>query len=406
MKVAVIGGGAAGLMASIIAGRSGAEVTIYEKMNRVGKKILATGNGRCNYTNMNLSLKSYHGNNVNLVQKVFENFGLEKTLGFFEDLGIYPYIDETGKVYPNSLQASSILDVLRYEIERLNIEEVTDFEVKELRYNKGKFSIIGTNSSYNADRVIMCTGGKASPQLGSNGEGYKIVQNLGHRIIEPFPALVQLKLEGKFFKRIAGIRFDGKVKALTDKKTIRVEDGEILFTEYGISGPTIIQISRMALDEMNKGERVYIQVDMFPSIPKSDLYEILRDRFFKIRYKNLQDSLVGFINKKLIPVILNEAGFEDNEIKCKNLSKKDIYKIVNILKEWKFELKGHNSWQQAQVTSGGIDLTEVCIETLESKKVKGLYFAGELLDVDGDCGGYNLQWAWSSGYIAGYNASK
>ncbi|MDD2494095.1 MAG: NAD(P)/FAD-dependent oxidoreductase [Tissierellia bacterium] len=406
MKIAVIGGGAAGLIAAIVARKSGAEVTIYEKMNRVGKKILATGNGRCNYTNMNLSLNCYHGNNFNHVEKVFENFGLKKTLNFFEELGIYPYIDESGKVYPNSLQASSILDVLRYEVERLNIEEITDFEVKELRYSKGKFSIINDDTVFYADKVILCTGGKASPQLGSNGEGYKIAQNLGHRIIEPFPALVQLKLKGKFFKRIAGIRFDGNVRAITNNKTIRIEDGEILFTEYGISGPPILQISRMAIEEMNKGETVYVQVDMFPNIEKNDLYEILRDRFSKIGYKNLEDSLIGFINKKLISVALNEAGFEDHETLSKNLNKKNIYKIVNILKEWKFQVNGHNAWQQAQVTAGGIDLSEVWPETLESKKVKNLYFAGELLDVDGDCGGFNLQWAWSSGYTAGYKASK
>ena len=409
MKIAVIGGGAAGLTASVIAGKSGAEVTIYEKMNRVGKKILATGNGRCNYTNMNLSINCYHGKNIRDAQKVLEIFDLDRTLKFFEDLGIYPYIDESGKVYPNSLQASSILDVLRYEAKRLNVEEITDFEVVELRYDKGEFSIIGNSDIFYADRVILCTGGKASPQLGSNGEGYKIAQSLGHKIVEPFPALVQLKLNGKFFRRIAGIRFDTRVKAATDKKTIRVEDGEILFTEYGISGPPILQISRRAIEEMSKGESVYIEIDMFPNINKNNLYEILRDRFYKISYKNLEDAMIGFINKKLIPVILNEAGFDnyDNkEVICKNLNKKQIYRIVNVLKEWRFEIIGHNTWQQAQVTAGGIDLSEVSPETLESKKVKGLYLAGELLDVDGDCGGFNLQWAWSSGYTAGYCSSK
>lgn len=168
----------------------------------------------------------------------------------------------------------------------------------------------------------------------------------------------------------------------------------------------ILQLSRMAIEEMNKGNTVYIEVDMYPNIDKNSLYEILRDRFSKIGYKNLEDGLVGFINKKFISVLLNEAGFENHEKVCKNLNKKDIYKIVNILKEWRFEITGHNTWQQAQVTAGGIDLSEVCPETLESKKVKNLYFAGELLDIDGDCGGFNLQWAWSSGYTAGLNSTK
>lgn len=402
MKIAVIGGGAAGLVASIIAGRAGAEVIIYEKMNRVGKKILATGNGRCNYTNMNLSLDCYHGKHIDIADKVLNFFGLEKTLGFFEDLGIYPYIDESGKVYPNSLQASSMVDVLRYEAERYNIKEITEFEVKELRHNKDKFSIIGSDGSYYADKVILCCGGKSSPQLGSDGDGYKLAEYFGHKIIEPFPALVQLKLKGSYFKRITGIRFDGIVKGMTDKGIIREEEGEILFTEYGISGPPILQISRMVLDVMNKGEKAYIYVDMFPSLNKNDLYDILSARFSRIGHKALEDSLIGFINKKLILPVLNEAGFENKDLKCGNLNKRDIYKIIDILKSWRFEVTGHNTWQQSQVTAGGIDLSGVIPETLESKKVKGLYFAGEILDVDGDCGGFNLQWAWSSGYTAGY----
>jgi len=406
MKIAVIGGGAAGLVASIVASKSGADVTIYEKMNRIGKKILATGNGRCNYTNMKMSFNCYHGKNIKQAERVLEFFDLKKTINFFEDMGIYPYVDESGKVYPNSLQSSSILDVLRYEVERLKIKEITDFEVKELRHSKDKFSIIGSSGTYFADKVILCSGGKASPQLGSDGGGYKLAECFGHKIIEPFPALVQLKLNGKFFKKITGIRFDGIVKGMTDKKIIREEEGEILFTEYGISGPPILQISRMVLDELNKGEKVYVCVDMFPNLSKNMLYEILRDRFLKIGYKTLEDSLIGFINKKLISVVLNEAGFENKEEKSGKLSKKDIYKIIDNLKEWKFEVTGHNGWQQAQVTAGGIDLSGVKPETLESIKMRGLYFAGEILDVDGDCGGFNLQWAWSSGYTAGYSSSN
>ena len=243
MKTAVIGGGASGLMAAIAAAKNGAQVTIYEKMNKVGKKILATGNGRCNYTNMNLSFECYHSNNIKIAEDVMKFFDLRKTLNFFEDLGIQPYIDGSGKVYPNSLQASSILDVLRYEAQRLKIEEITDFNVTDLRKSKDKFSIIG-DDTITADRVILTTGGKASPQLGSDGKGYEIAKSFGHDIIEPSPALVQLKLSGKYFKRIAGIRFDGIAKAYVGDRLIREEEGEILFTDYGISGPPILQLSR------------------------------------------------------------------------------------------------------------------------------------------------------------------
>ena len=404
MKIAVIGGGASGLTAAIAAARNGAEVTICEKLNRVGKKILATGNGRCNYTNMNLSKEYYNSNNLNFVDEVMKFFNLDKTLVFFEDLGILPYVDESGKVYPNSLQASSVLDVLRYELKRHKVKEVTDFNVTALRKSKDKFSIIG-NDTITADRVILATGGKASPQLGSDGKGYELAKSLGHEIIEPFPALVQLKLSGKYFKRIAGIKFDGIVKAYAGDRLIREEEGEILFTDYGISGPPILQVSRKVIEELNKKNKPFLNIDMFPGYSKLKLYDILQDRFRRINYKTIEESMIGFINKKLIPVVFYEAGFEDLNKICGKLNKKEIYKIIEILKEWKFEVIGHNSWQQAQSTAGGIKLSEVNPKTLESLKVKGLYFAGEILDVDGDCGGFNLQWAWSSGYTAGYFSS-
>lgn len=405
MKIAVIGGGASGLMAAIVAARNGAEVTIYEKLNKVGKKILATGNGRCNYTNMNMSIDRYHGKNIKQVENVLNFFDLKKTLNFFEDIGINPYVGDLGKVYPSSLQASSVLDVLRYEAERLNVLEVTDFEVIGLRKSKGVFSIIGRDNIQDADKVILATGGKASPQLGTDGKGYELAMSFGHKIVEPFPALVQLKLKGKYFKRITGIRFDGVVKGITDKKIIREDEGEILFTEYGISGPPILQISRKVIEEFNKNQKVYISIDMFPQLSKFDIYDMLSSRFNKISYKSIEDSLIGFINKKLIPVILMEAGFEDTNKKCGNLNKKEIFRIIDILKEWKFEMTGHNTWQQAQSTAGGVDMSEVNMNTLESTKVKGLYLSGEILDVDGDCGGFNLQWAWSSGYTAGHFSS-
>lgn len=404
MKIAVIGGGASGLMAAIAAARNGAEVTIYEKLNKVGKKILATGNGRCNYTNMNMSIDRYHGKNIRLAENILNSFNLDRTLKFFEDLGINPYVGELGKVYPSSLQSSSVLDVLRYEAERLKVVEVTDFEVTELRKNKDTFSIIGSDSIYYADKVILAAGGKASPQLGTDGKGYELAKHFGHKIIDPFPALVQLKLSGKYFKRITGIRFDGVVKGLTDKNIIREDEGEILFTDYGISGPPILQISRKVIEELNKNKKVYVSVDMFPHQSKFDLYDLLNIRFNKIGYKSIEDGLIGFINKKLIPVILMEANIELNK-QCGKLNKKEIFKIIDILKDWKFEVTGHNTWQQAQSTAGGVDMSEVNSRTLESTKVKGLYLSGEILDVDGDCGGFNLQWAWSSGYTAGYFSS-
>lgn len=404
-RVAIIGGGAAGLMAAIVAARNGAEVCIYEKLNRVGKKILATGNGRCNYTNINTSINDFHGQNHSFIENIINSFNVNCTLDFFEDIGIYPRIEENGKVYPYSLQASSVLDNLRYEASKYKINEVVDCCVKDLRKNKGQFDIITDSGIYNADKVIICTGGRAGSQYGCTGDGYNLAEKLGHKIIPQFPALVQLKLNANYLKKISGVKFDGVVSSFTDTDLIREEEGEILFTDYGISGPPILQISRETIKHLYNKENVFVSVDMFPNFDKKMLYDLLWERFVKLKSKTIEESFNGLINKKLIPVILNLALNEYKDEKCTKLNKKDVYSIVNILKEWRIEVVGHNEWQQAQTTAGGVSVDDLDTKTLESKKVAGLYFAGEVLDVDGDCGGFNLQWAWSSGYIAGHNAS-
>lgn len=404
-RVAIIGGGAAGLMAAIVAARNDAEVCIYEKLNRVGKKILATGNGRCNYTNLNTSINDYHGNNIKFIEDIINSFNVNSTLDFFEDIGVYPRIEDNGKVYPNSLQASSLLDNLRYEVNKYKIKEIVECNVKNLRKNKGQFDIITDDGIYNADKVIICTGGKAGSQYGCTGDGYKLAEMLGHIIINQFPALVQLKLNANYLKKISGVKFDGVVSSLTEMSNIREEEGEILFTDYGISGPPILQISRETIKHLYNKEKVYVSVDMFPNFDKKMLYDLLSERFIKLKNKTIEESFNGLINKKLIPVILTLALNEYKDEKCTKLNTKDIFSIVNILKEWKIEVIGHNDWKQAQTTAGGVSNDDINPKTLESKKVSGLYFAGEVLDVDGDCGGFNLQWAWSSGYIAGYYAA-
>ncbi len=404
-RVAIIGGGAAGLMAAIAAAKNDADVCIYEKLNRVGKKILATGNGRCNYTNINTSVNDYHGKNLRFAEEIINSFNVNSTLDFFEDIGIYPRIEENGKVYPYSLQASSVLDNLRYEANRYKIKEMVESKVKSLRKNKGHFDIITDTGVFIADKVIICTGGRAGSQYGCTGDGYGLAESFGHKIINQFPALVQLKLNADYLKKISGVKFDGAVSCFSDSALIRREEGEILFTDYGISGPPVLQISREAIKYLYNKEMIFISIDMFPDFDKNMLYELLSERFIKLKTKTIEESFNGLINKKLIPVILSLALNEYKEEKCTKLNKKDIYSVVNILKEWKIEITGHNDWQQAQTTAGGVCVDDINPKTLESKKEKGLYFAGEVLDVDGDCGGFNLQWAWSSGYIAGYSAS-
>lgn len=408
-EIAIIGGGAAGMMAAIVAARNGANVVIYEKMNRVGKKILATGNGRCNLTNINLSHQNIgclHSTNRDLVRNILKQFTVENTIDFFEILGIAHKVEAGGKVFPMSDQASSVLDVLRYEIDKLGISVLCDCEIQSVKKIKDQFLLKDQNGvEYRADRVIMVTGGMSSPSLGSNGSGYGLAKSLGHKVVKPFPALVQLKLESPFLKVIKGIKFDGEASILVDGEALRKEEGEILFTEYGISGPPILQLSRSAVEALEYKKKPQLKIDMFPSHTHDELVALISLRLSYQYDRPLDFSFIGLINKRMIPIILKEAGIHHLDKLCSEVSNKEIRNIVKILKDWEFSITGSQTWANSQVTAGGIDVSSICPETLESKLVKGLFFAGEILDVDGDCGGYNLQWAWSSGYVVGNEAT-
>lgn len=407
VKVIIVGGGAAGLFAAIIAARQGAKVTILEKNQRVGKKILATGNGRCNLTNVNMEISHFHGQNPKFAYSALKTFDKDQTIQFFEELGITHKVEEGGKVFPYSNQASSVLDVLRYEIERLGIETIVEAEVKEIRNKKKGFELLSKDGQkFFAERVILSTGGKAAPNLSSNGAGYILAQKLGHTLVEPFPALVQLKLAEPFLKQIKGIKFVGRAELILHGKSQAQEEGEILFTDYGISGPPILQLSRLAADNLRKGREVWLKVVLIDKWSPEELSQYLENRWTANPSKSLFFSLVGFINKQLIPVLLKEAGIADINKPVAEISNREKNSIKEILQGWRFKVVGTNNWAQAQVTAGGIDVREVNPATMESKLVPGLFFAGEVLDIDGDCGGYNLQWAWSSAYLAGTNAAN
>lgn len=406
LKIIIIGGGAAGMVAAIAAGRRGANVTILERNPRVGKKILATGNGRCNLTNTNIDISRYHGRYPEFIYGIFSMFDYGRTIDFFDELGIAYKVEEGGKVFPQSGQASSILDVLRYELDNLNIEVACDAFVTGISKKRMFEVTLEDGRVYCGDKVILSSGGKASPDFGSNGSGYLLARSLNHTIIEPFPALVQLKLSSKFLKQMQGIKFDGTAEIIVNDETVRKEKGEILFTEYGISGPPILQLSRSASENLNRGNKVFIKVELVDFLTYEELQELLIKRFSMGSKKSLEFNFVGFINKRLVPVVLKEAGIENISKPSGDVTYDETNSIVRTLKDWRFMVTGTNPWSSAQVTAGGVDVREIHPKTMESKKVKGLYFAGEIVDIDGDCGGYNLQWAWSSGYVAGENASK
>lgn len=402
-RIIVVGGGAAGMMAAIVAKRKGAIVTLLERNDRVGKKLLTTGNGRCNYTNLNLNMDNYHGINSSFSEFGLTEFNQNDTIDFFEKLGISPANEDNGKVFPLSFQASSILDVLRYELEYQGVELITNAYVVDIS-KKDKFIVkLKDGKVFTSDKVIMATGGMAMPASGSDGNGYSILKKLGHTTTDIFPGLVQLKLEGNIFKQINGVKFIGTAGIYHKDNLIAKDRGDILFTDYGISGPPILQISRKAIEYTNNGKDVELKVSIIDTMTSKDLYEYLIKRFTNLWMKDLEESLIGLINKRLILPVIKQLDLDKSQ-NVANISNDDILRLADLLTSWSFKVTGNRGWGQAQITAGGINTNEINSKTMESKLIKGLYIVGELIDIDGDCGGFNLQWAWSSGYIAGINS--
>ncbi|EHQ88717.1 NAD(P)/FAD-dependent oxidoreductase [Desulfosporosinus youngiae] len=405
-RILIIGGGASGILAAITAARNGAEVILLERNPRIGKKLLATGNGRCNYTNVNVDVSCYHGHHPHFVKGVLGAFGVQETLDFFEQLGIVPKIEEFGKIFPMSGQASSILDVLMYELNEAGVSIVCNAYVRSIRKEKNRFILtFEDDTEITGDIVILAAGGKALPSSGSDGSSYSMARELGHTITELFPALVQLKLEGGFFRQIEGVKFFGTAEIIHKGKMLARNSGDILFANYGVSGPPILQISREAGKLLQEHQEVFLRLTILDSMNREELRNLLIKRFNFMPQKTIAFSLVGLVNKRLIPVILKEAGFTDIKRSVASLNVQEREKILEVLQDWRFLIRGTKSWPSAQVTAGGIDTKKINPETMESRIVKGLYFAGEIIDVDGLCGGFNLQWAWSSGYVAGKNAA-
>lgn len=401
--VVILGGGASGLTAAITAKDFGLDVAIVEGTDRIGKKILTTGNGRCNITNslIGFPFSNFHSSNAGFFIKTLSRFSVEDTKAFFLNLGL-PIIElEKGKSYPQSLQASSVVDILKMSLEEREIPVYSSYKVKSIHKAKGKFVLSTGNEDspvIKCKKLIMACGGKSAPKTGSDGSGYTLAKNLGHSIVEPNPAIVQLKLSHNKLKALSGIKFNGYAEVLCNGESIRKDFGEILFTDYGISGPPILQISREASLGCFKGKDVKIVVDMMPEKSLKELEDFLEGHFAVFSCREVINSLIGIVNKKMIPILLKEAGIDNLHKPCYELTWKEKKSLINLMKSWEFKCTGTNGFQAAQVTTGGVNTKEVDSETLQSKIVDNLYFCGELLDVDGDCGGFNLQWAWSSGF--------
>ncbi len=401
-RVLVIGAGASGMMAAIQASLNGAQVTLYEKTDRVGKKILATGNGKCNLSNREMDLSNYYCADYDKLASYFLRFSTEDTVAFFEDCGLMVR-SRDGYLYPYCEQASVVLDVLRAGLRRCGVKVVTEVTGISLSVKKnGKFLVDSSVSAKEFDAVILACGSKAGMKAATT-EGYDYAKTFGHRIIPLLPALVQVRCEGSF-AAVAGVRCKAKLTLYTDGKQSTCEQGELQLTDYGISGIPVFQISRIIAQELQNKNRICVEIDFIPGMTDAEWNVFVTERIKRYMGLPAEEFLTGILHKKISMMLLKRHGLKPDACLCKE-NEKNILKLCREMKQFRVTPKSVNGFEQAQVCSGGVDFAELN-ENLESVYQPGLYICGEMVDVDGKCGGYNLQWAWTSGYIAGVSAAK
>ena len=428
--VIVVGAGAAGLMAAIQAAREGAKVLVLEHIERPGKKLLMTGNGKCNFTNEVLfhftnsqdetaCEQYYHGTCPAFVLPAIKKFDINSTLNFFDELGVL-FVKRRGGYYPRCGQASAILSAMLMECGRLGISIECEIGIRSIQKaenickNEGNsgtkkdtgFVIETKTGTYNTRCCVLATGGKSFKKSGSDGSGFLYVERIGHKIQDLVPALVPLQSDLAFFKKVAGIRAEISAKLYIENTRYGIESGELQLTDYGISGICIFQLSSLASRALSRKKKVKVEIDFLPEYTDEQFLALLLERVHRVYAKNktMEQILVGLFAEKLGVALLEEAGIA-KDLMSFELSKKQANRLVQLCKHFEVPITATRSFEQAQVTAGGVDTSEVFSETMESKLIPGLYFAGEMLDVDGICGGFNLQWAWSSGAVAGQHAA-
>lgn len=392
----VIGGGASGMVAAISAKKanSNLSVLIVEALPKIGKKILATGNGRCNLTNMNAVSKRY---NTKAVSSVINRYSPERIVEFFSSVGLECVVDAESRVYPMSNTATSVLDALRFEINNSGIEVLTDTKVSSVCKKGDLFEV---NGRILCKKLILSTGGKSSSSQGSDGSGYPLLKGLGHNVTSLYPGLVQLTVKENL-KMLKGIRVKADVSLrLRNGKEIDRSTGEVLFADYGLSGIAVMDVSRSAKDNNCK-----CVLNILPDFNKESVCEFISRAVKRNTSQTLEDTLCGILPRKVGYLIIKNSGLKQ-DVTLKQLRKSDIETVAQNLKFCEFTVTGTKGFESAQITVGGVSTDEFDMSTLESKKVKGLYCTGELLDVDAPCGGFNLQWAWASGIVAGDSAAN
>lgn len=399
--VIIIGAGASGLMAAAAAASKGARVALLEHKDDIGKKILATGNGRCNFTNTDMSVNKFHGSKA-LIKNGLSQFNYADTIRFFKELGI-PAYDNAGYIYPNSRQAASVVAAFRMELMRLHVDVKTGINITDIKPadDRTGYCIQTDKGSFKSKRLIIACGLTASPKLGSDGSLFRQIEALGHHIQKPLPALCGFSCDGLNFKKITGVRCDATVASVIDGQITERNTGELQLADYGISGIPVFQISSLMSRALDKGQRVEVIIDFLPAFSDDELNGYIKDRSITTTdNRSLNEMLNGLLNNKLLLELIHKSGVSPDK-KGRLLTDDDCKSLTRSIKHTAVSVKKPRGAEFAQVCAGGICTKEIDVRTLESKIHPGLYFCGELLDVDGICGGYNLQWAWTSGYIAG-----
>lgn len=400
----IIGGGASGIMAGIIAARTlpAINAVIIERMDRPGKKILATGNGRCNYTNSSMTVSNFHGSDPQFVAYSLELFTPNDTICFFKEIGVYPRFEAEGKVFPYSGNASAVLDALRLELERLEVPILTGEHVTSIEPSDTGFVITDSRGKkFWTKKVIVAAGGKASAALGSDGSGFSLLTSLGHECKPLSPAITHIRTDTKEIRALEGIKVTGNISAVHRGKIVNRLEGEVLFTSIGLSGPPAFQFS--CLVATNRCDELLI--DLIPELQIDGVYNLLSERRSNLSHMTMEQFFSGLLNKRVGNLVSRRAGIQKLSLPVSEISDAQIYEMATHIKSLRFGVEGLNTWKHAQVTAGGISTEHFNPETMESLLLPGLYASGEVLDIFGDCGGYNLQWAWSSGYVAGISAA-
>lgn len=398
MVIGIIGGGASGMMAALAAAKNeNATVILFERQARVGKKLSATGNGRCNLTNRNPA--PYGGEDPTFAEFALKQYDAEATLRIFGDLGLYTVTEDCGRVYPYSDQANSVVDVLRLQLQRENITVETGCEIEKAEKTEGGFRLFSPENTYFCDKLIIACGGIAGSKLGGTISGYRLLSAFGHRSTRLRPSLVQLTSNHPALPSLKGVRANANVKIYRENTCFAESTGELQFTEKGLSGPVIFEASRDVCE--GRGQWT-ARLDLLPDLTEAQLFTMLSVR--RDTSLHSDELFTGILHNRLGRVITKEAGIGLCPISY--LSAEELSRAIHCAKAFCAELTGTLGMDSAQVTAGGVLTKDFHPETMESRLVPGLYACGEVLDIDGKCGGYNLQWAWSSGYLAGENAGR